>query len=298
LAEISEAGPAEVSLIVPVYNSEATLHRLFEDLAEFVKSSNFKFEIVCVDDGSSDGSGRVLRDMQQLLTNVVIVESPVNRGQSKATLRGIFAARNELVVTLDDDLMHETRNVPRLLAPLMTAGLSTLVMGVASLKRPLWRAISGITCNAVSNLFLPKPLPLRMTTFCAFHRHLCAHLDPATDRDVALITELAQAADQIIPVPIHFNLSIRKGSRYRLSTLFRLFVSRSSCYKLSRVLVGLACGMLLAVASAALLFTRGTFPYWILTGFFSIASLMLTLLTIKMCRDMQAFDPQRTNPSV
>lgn len=288
MANILEARPAEVSLIVPVYNSEATLHRLFEDIAEFARTSNFKFEIVYVDDGSSDGSSRLLRDMKKQMTNVVIVECPVNRGQAKATLRGIFAASNELVVTLDDDLMHELRSVPRLLAPLTTAGSSTLVMGVAdSLKRPLWRAISGITCNALSNLFLPKPLPLRMTTFCAFHRQLCTHLDPGADRDIALITELVQAADQILQIPVHFNLSIRKGSRYGLSTLFRLFVSRSSCYKLSRVLAGLACSILLSLASAALLFTCAAFPYWILTGFFSIASLMLTLLAINMRRNMR-----------
>ena len=132
---------------------------------------------------------------------------------------------------------------------------------------------------------------------CAFHRQLCTHLDPDTDRDIALITELVQAADQILPIPVHFNLSIRKGSRYGLSTLFRLFVSRSSCYKLPKVLAGLACSILLSLASAMLLFTCAAFPYWVLTGFFSIASLMLTLLTINMRRNMRAFDPQHINPS-
>ena len=292
VTQISEAG---VSLIVPVYNSEATLRPLFENIAEFVKSSNFRFEIVFVDDGSSDDSVSVLRDMRQRMTNIVIVESPSNRGQSKATLKGVFAARNDLVVTLDDDLMHPPKDIPRLLEHLMASGPSTLVMGIAdSVKRPLWRAISGMSCNAISNLFLPKPLPLQMTTFCAFHRDLCAHLDPAPDRDVALITELVQAAHRTVTIPVHLNLSIRKGSRYGFATLFRLFVSRSRCYKLSRVLTGLACSMSLLIASAAFLFMRAGFPYGVLTGFFSITSLLLTLLTIEVYRNTHASDPRRT----
>jgi hypothetical protein len=128
-----------------------------------------------------------------------------------------------------------------------------------------------------------------MTTFCAFHRDLCAHLDPGLDRDVALITELVQAAHQTVTIPVHLNLSIREGSRYGFSTLFRLFVSRSGCYKLSRVLLGLACSISLMIVSVMLLFIRAAFPYWVLTGLFSTTSLLFILLTIKVRRHTPRF---------
>jgi hypothetical protein len=136
-----------------------------------------------------------------------------------------------------------------------------------------------------------------MTTFCAFHRGLCAHLDPDTDRDIALVTELVQAAQQTVTIPVHLNVSVRKGSRYGFSTLFRLFVGRSSCYRLSRVLLALACSMLLTIASTTLLFTRGAFPYWVLTGLLWIASLLLALLAIKARRKPHVLDPRRPGPS-
>lgn len=275
----------EASLIVPVFNSEGSLHQLFKNIVDFVKSSSVNFEIVFVDDRSSDGSVRVLRDLQEQSANVVIVEHGVNRGQSKATLTGILAARHEIVVTLDDDLLYRSQDIPRLLGPLINSSPLTLVMGVAaSMKRPLWRALAGICCNVISNQFLSKPVPLRLTTFCAFHRKLCAHLDPGADRDIALFTELVQASDSLLTIPVRLNWSMQNGSRYTVATLVRLFMSRASCYRLSRVLLWLACSTLLMIASAALSVMRGALAYSPIGLASAIASLILGLLAIKVQR--------------
>jgi glycosyltransferase involved in cell wall biosynthesis len=275
----------EVSLIIPVFNSRASLPRLFESIAEFRRSSNLKVEIVFVDDGSSDGSVGVLRDLRKHTNDVVVIEHPLNLGQSKATLAGVLAARHDVVVTLDDDLQYRPQDIPRLLGPLKTAGPSMLVMGIAdSIKRPLWRTLAGICCNVISNLFLSKPLPLRSTTFCAFHRKLAASIDAGPARDLAWVTELVQAADRTLTVGVPLNPSMQQGSRYTLAALLRLFMSRSRCYKPGRVLLWLAGSLSMTAGSAVVLASRGGPGYAAICLASAIASSFLAMLAISVRR--------------
>jgi glycosyltransferase involved in cell wall biosynthesis len=282
---LAAADVTEVSLIIPVFNSEASLHRLFESIAGFRKSSHLKVEIVFVDDGSSDGSVGILRDLRKHTNNVVVIEHPLNLGQSKATLAGVLAARYDVVVTLDDDLQYGPQDIPRLLGPLRTAGPSTLVMGVAdSIKRPLWRTLAGICCNVISNLFLSKPLPLRSSTFCAFHRKLAASIDAGPARDVAWVTELVQASDRTLTVSVQLNASMQRESRYTFAMLQRLFMSRSRCYKLRRVLLWLAVSLSTMAGSAVVLASRGGLGYAAICLASAIASSLLAMLAISVQR--------------
>jgi len=279
------ADVTKVSLIIPVFNSEASLHRLFESIAEFRRSSNIEVEIVLVDDGSSDGSVGILRDLRKHTNDIVVVEHPLNLGQSKATLAGVLAAHHDVVVTLDDDLQYRPQDIPRLLGPLLTAGPSTLVMGIAdSIKRPLWRPLASVCCNMVSNLFLAKPLPLRLTTFCAFHRKLAASIDAGPARDVAWVTELVQASDRTLTVGVQSNSPTQRGSRYTFAMLLRLFMSRSRCYKPGRVLFWLAVSISTMAGSAVVLASRGGLGYAAICLTSAIASSLLAMLAISVRR--------------
>jgi glycosyltransferase involved in cell wall biosynthesis len=256
------AATMQVSLIIPVFNSEASLRRLHRSVAACTTSASYDFEIVYVDDASTDGSLGVLRDLELGAGNIVVIEQSHNRGQAKAVLMGILAARSQIVVTLDDDLQHDPADIPLLLAALERAGGAALVIGVANqLKRPLWRAGTSLCANAVSNLFLARSLPLQLTTFCAFHRQLCAGLDPDSGRNLPLMTALVQAAEATVTLPVHINLSLRGASRYGLASLTRLFLSRSRYYRQTYVLRWLAgVSFLMAVSDALWLMQAALHP--------------------------------------
>lgn len=296
------AAPTAVSLIIAVFNSEISLRRLHQAIIDRATSPEFDFEIVYVDDGSTDGSLEILHDLKKNTANVVVVEHPGNRGQSRAVLTGIHAAHSPIVVTLDDDLQHNPADVARLLAVLKAGGPGNLVMGVAdALKRPLWRAWAGLCANAVSNLFLARPLPLKLTTFCAFRRQLCADLDPGSDRDLPLVTALVQAADVTRTIPVQLDSLQRDRSRYDLAALFRLFMSRSRYYKFSRVLAALAGASFLMLACDALLLTQDVAGHPILTALLLVFTatpwLLLALLTIRVGRDADVPALQGANRS-
>jgi glycosyltransferase involved in cell wall biosynthesis len=277
----------QVSLIVPVFDAEATLRPLFERIAGVALRSNLEFELVFVDDASTDGSLAILRDIANSSASIIVIANPANRGQAEATLAGIAVASNDIVIALDDDLKHQPEDIPRMLALLDGAGPDSLVIGIFDgERRALWRIMAAIGSNAISNLFLDKPLPLRLTPFCAFRKHLCGGLDRDRSRGIALITELVQAADRTLTVRL-LPGSDRMASHYTPASLFRLFMSRSSCYRLARVLFGLAFCWLVTLAATGLLLRSQSYGSLIAGALWlasAAASLLLTMLVVRILR--------------
>jgi len=107
-----------VSVVVPVYNSEATLGTLVARLVPALEQATSAFEIVLVNDGSTDDSWRVIRELAAQWPSVRGIDLARNCGQHNALLCGIRLARYAAIVTIDDDLQNRPEDVPALLAPL------------------------------------------------------------------------------------------------------------------------------------------------------------------------------------
>src|ERR1051326_542561 len=107
-----------ISVVVPVYNSEATLTPLVDGLHEVLPQLAAEWEIVLVNDGSRDRSWEVVRGLAASRERVLGLNMLRNFGQHNALLAGIRAARYRVTVTMDDDLQHPPEEVPKLLAAL------------------------------------------------------------------------------------------------------------------------------------------------------------------------------------
>jgi glycosyltransferase involved in cell wall biosynthesis len=127
-----------MSVVVPVYNSEATLDELIARLVRVLEPLLADFEIVLVDDGSRDHSAAVLARLAQRDRRVRPIALMRNYGQHNALLCGIRAARYELIVTLDDDLQNPPEEIPRLLARL-DAGVDVVYGAAQQRHHDAWR---------------------------------------------------------------------------------------------------------------------------------------------------------------
>jgi glycosyltransferase involved in cell wall biosynthesis len=105
-----------VSVVIPVYNSAATLPELVRRLHAVLGVRDVPFEIILVNDGSRDRSWETVRELAAAWPAVRGLDLSRNFGQHNALLCGIRAARYPLLVTLDDDLQHPPEEIPRLLA--------------------------------------------------------------------------------------------------------------------------------------------------------------------------------------
>ena len=105
-----------VSVVVPIYNEVENVRRLYDALSPVMASLGREYEIILVDDGSTDGSHRELQAVAALDPRVKIVEFRSNFGQSAAMSAGIQAAWCDVIVTMDGDLQNDPADIPMLLA--------------------------------------------------------------------------------------------------------------------------------------------------------------------------------------
>lgn len=107
----------EVSVVLPVYNEVESLPQLLEAIAGTLRDRH-TYEIICVDDGSSDGSGDLLRQLASDRADLTAVLFRRNYGQTPAMAAGFDRARGRVVVSLDADLQNDPADIPVLLEKL------------------------------------------------------------------------------------------------------------------------------------------------------------------------------------
>lgn len=108
----------DLSLVIPIYNEIESIPQLLAEIHEALDSTNVEYEIVCVDDGSTDGSFAALTQHAAADPRLVCIELRRNFGQSAAMQAGLDAAQGQVVVTMDADLQNDPRDIPRLLEKL------------------------------------------------------------------------------------------------------------------------------------------------------------------------------------
>ncbi|MBN3905769.1 MAG: glycosyltransferase family 2 protein [Nostoc sp. NMS1] len=108
----------DVSVVVPIHDEVESLPLLLEAIASTLSSSQVNYEIICVDDGSTDGSGDFLKKEAQIRTDLKAVILRRNYGQTAAMAAGFHYAVGKAIVTLDADLQNDPADIPMLLAKL------------------------------------------------------------------------------------------------------------------------------------------------------------------------------------
>ena len=108
----------DVSVVVPIHDEVESLPLLLEAIASTLSSSQVNYEIICVDDGSTDGSGEFLKKEAQIRTDLKAVILRRNYGQTAAMAAGFYYAVGKAIVTLDADLQNDPADIPMLLAKL------------------------------------------------------------------------------------------------------------------------------------------------------------------------------------
>ena len=107
-----------ISIVVPVYNEVESLPDLISAIATTLTASQVSYEIICVDDGSTDGSAELLKQQAQTRTDLKAVLLRRNYGQTAAMAAGFKYAWGNAIITLDGDLQNDPADIPRLLAKL------------------------------------------------------------------------------------------------------------------------------------------------------------------------------------
>lgn len=110
--------PCEISIVVPVYNEEDNILPMSREVAAALRNERHTYELVFVDDASTDGTWRQIHEARKLDDRVRGVRHLRNAGQSAALWTGIQATNSPVLATLDGDLQNDPADLPRMIEKL------------------------------------------------------------------------------------------------------------------------------------------------------------------------------------
>ncbi len=163
----------KLSVVMPIYNERSTLRAVVER----VLSVPLKIELLCVDDGSSDGSAEVLRELEGEYPQIRVLLQPRNMGKGAALRRGISEATGDFVVIQDADMEYDPADYHQLIGPLC-AGKADVVYGSRFVgsgpHRVLyfWHSVGNTFLTLISNSLTNINLTDMETCYKAFRREI------------------------------------------------------------------------------------------------------------------------------
>jgi glycosyltransferase involved in cell wall biosynthesis len=220
---MDESRDVEISVVVPVDNEEANLPILISKLVGVFNRLGSVHEMILVDDGSSDGSRKILKEMASRIPSLRVVPLKQNRGLSTALLAGMREARGKIIVTLDSDLQNDPEDIPRLLDYLDRYDMAT---GWRQKREDPWlKRIASRVGNSVRNRLSGERINDSACTLRVFKRECLQDIPIFNGMHRFMSTLVKMRGYRIVEVPVTHHPRKYGESKYNIrNRLWRSFV--------------------------------------------------------------------------
>jgi dolichyl-phosphate beta-glucosyltransferase len=165
----------EYSIVIPAYNESARIPATLEAVLAYVRAKGLEAEIIVVDDGSTDMTAKMVREIACSAPEIRLLENPGNRGKGYSVRNGVLHALGDIVMFTDSDLSAPIEEADRLFAAIVggadvAIGSRWLESGRQTHRQPLYRQIFGRCFNAVCRMVMRLPFADTQCGFKAFTR--------------------------------------------------------------------------------------------------------------------------------
>jgi len=207
-------GKVTVSVVVPVFNEEKNLEEFHRELSGRLTELAQDWEIIFVDDGSSDRSCDILKALHEADARVRVIRLARHFGQNAALWAGLDNARKEIIVTMDADGQCPPSEIKKLAEKI--SDNTPLVIGRRrERKGPLWRRIGSRAYFALMRSIFGGRFPQDASPFRALRKNVLEKLRAGCDRGLAFSVIAAQAA---VPFEmVHVEHRLRRSGRSKHS---------------------------------------------------------------------------------
>lgn len=221
------ASPPQVSVVLPVFNEAESLPPLLAEIAAALRGCGRTFEIIAVDDASTDGSLAVLKELRGRHPELRVLRHRRNCGQSAAFAAGFAHARGEVVVTLDADGQNDPADIPALLAALQPG--VDCVTGVRVQRQDSFvKRVSSRVANAYRNWITGDRVTDAGCTFRAVRRAALREVPVFNGLHRFLPTILRRQGFTVAELPVNHRPRTRGVSKYGVSN--RLWRGLRDCF--------------------------------------------------------------------
>jgi len=213
----------EISVVVPVFNEERNLPIFIPKLIEVLDGLSMPYEVIFVDDGSSDESRRILKEMASQHPSLRIIGLKENRGLSTALIAGIKEARANKIVTMDSDLQNDPSDVPNMLKYL---GQYDMITGWRQKREDPWlKRISSKIANSIRNRLSNESINDTACSLRVFERECFQDIPKFNGMHRFLPTLVKMEGYRVIEIPVLHHPRRFGSSKYNIrNRMWRSFI--------------------------------------------------------------------------
>jgi glycosyltransferase involved in cell wall biosynthesis len=220
----SAENPLSYSIVVPFYNEQESVAQLYVKIIEVMDALGEPYEIVFVDDGSKDGTFRLMSEIARDDDRVIVVQLRRNFGQTAALKAGFDHSQGEIIISMDGDLQHDPAEIPRFVEKIREG--YDIVSGWRVERTDHWltRQIPSLVANRIMAKLSRVDLHDFGTTFKAYRREILSeiHLYGELHRFIPALASWAGASVAEVPIT---NIRRRSGkSNYGISRTIRVLL--------------------------------------------------------------------------
>ena len=192
--------PIDISLVVPVYNEEENLPILIPEVTEVLQGLGTSYEMIFVDDGSTDGSRALLKRMIAQDPRIRLLGFKKNCGETGAGAAGLKEARGEIVITMDADLQNDPKDIPKMLDYLKDYDM---VSGWREKREDSWiKRITSKIANGIRNCLSKESVRDSGCTFRTYKRECLQNLKLYKGMHRFMPTLVRMEGFRVIEIPI------------------------------------------------------------------------------------------------
>lgn len=212
----------ELSIVIPLFNEEANTGELYQRLTTVLKGLGRTYELILVDDGSTDKTFAKLKCMDDEDQNTTVIRLRRNFGQTAALAAGFKHARGEVIVSMDGDLQHHPEDIPKLIAKIDEG--YDLVSGWREKRVDNFfiRRLPSLIANKLMAILSGVHLHDFGTTFKAYRREVIEQIELYGELHRFIPALASWQGVKIAEVPIKNTLRVRGKSNYNITRTFRV----------------------------------------------------------------------------
>ena len=212
--------PVKYSVVVPIFNEEGSVKELYFSLKKNLDALNQPYEIVLVNDGSSDGGFEVLENLDARPSHLVLVTLKGHLGQSAALQAGFETVSGEIIITMDGDLQNDPDDIPLLLDKI-NSGYDVVCGWRQKRDDPFHRILMANVAGIIRRAFFKEKVHDMGCTFRAYKRKVIEniHISGGQHRFLTLI--LSKLGYKVCEVKVRHHR--RKFGRSRYVSINRVF---------------------------------------------------------------------------